>query len=86
MDITLNVSDQVREFLLEEVLFEEENVSLDDGTRLLEGVLDSLALMQLVAFLEDEFEVEIEDADITKDNFSTIADIRSLVLERLGQR
>lgn len=86
MDITLNVSDQVREFLLEQVLFEEENVSLDDGTRLLEGVLDSLALMQLVAFLEDEFEVEIEDADITKDNFSTIADIRSLVLERLGQR
>ncbi|MGH2701170.1 MAG: phosphopantetheine-binding protein, partial [Actinomycetota bacterium] len=72
--------------LLEQVLFEEENVSLDDGTRLLEGVLDSLALMQLVAFLEDEFEVEIEDADITKDNFSTIADIRSLVLERLGQR
>jgi acyl carrier protein len=41
--------------------------------------------MQLVAFLEEEFEIEVDDSDISKDYFSTVGDISRLVKTKLGQ-
>ena len=35
--------------------------------------------MQLVAFLEEEFDTEIDDTEVTAENFRTIADIERLV-------
>ena len=40
-------------------------------------------LMQLVAFLEEEFDIEIDDTEVTAENFKTIADIERLVGARL---
>ena len=45
--------------------------------------MDSLGLMQLVAFLEEEFDVEIDDADITADHFRTVGDIETLVTQKV---
>jgi acyl carrier protein len=48
--------------------------------------MDSLSLMQLVAFLEDEFDVEIDDSDMTADHFRTVSDIEQLVNQKVGQK
>jgi acyl carrier protein len=78
----MEVADKVRGFLKEEVVLDP-NAQLGDDTPLLEGILDSLALMQLVAFIEEEYEMEIDDVDVTTENFRTIADIERLVDGRL---
>jgi acyl carrier protein len=74
----VNVADRIRMFIKEEVVLDASS-SLEDDAPLLEGVLDSLALMQLVAFLEEEFDTEIDDTDVTAENFKTIAHIERLV-------
>jgi acyl carrier protein len=73
------VSDKIRGFIKDELLFETPGMELTDDTLLLEGIIDSLGLMQLVAYLEEEFGTEIGDADITADHFRTISDIEKLV-------
>jgi acyl carrier protein len=78
----VNVADRIRGFIKEEVVLDTE-ASLENDTPLLEGILDSLALMQLVAFLEEEFDTEIDDTEVTAENFRTIADIERLVGGRL---
>ena len=78
----MNVADRIRGFIKEEVVLDAD-ASLADDAPLLEGILDSLALMQLVAFLEEEFDTEIDDTDVTAENFRTIADIERLVGARL---
>jgi acyl carrier protein len=45
--------------------------------------LDSMALMELATFLEDEFNVAIPDAEVTRENFSTIDDVVTLVQAKL---
>ena len=56
---------------------------LDDDDDLIDsGVVDSLGIFQLVAFLEEKFGVVIADSEITPDNFATIARIERLVAER----
>ena len=80
-----DVRNRIREFIRQELLYGDSNATLEDETPLLENVMDSLGLMQLVAFLEQEFDVEIDDGEITTDNFQTIASIEGLVTSRVGQ-
>jgi acyl carrier protein len=78
--------DKIREFIREELLFEDPEASLSNETHLLDGVVDSLGLMQVVAFLEQEFAVAIEDNEITVDHFRTVNDIAELVSRKAAVR
>jgi acyl carrier protein len=56
---------------------------VDADTPLLEqGLLDSLGLMKLVAFLERHYEIVVPDEEMTPSNFRTLTAIRKLI-ERL---
>ena len=51
----------------------------DDESLVESGVVDSLGIFQLIAFLEETFGVRIGDEDITPENFGTIEAIERLV-------
>jgi acyl carrier protein len=74
-----DVAERIRDYIREEFLLGDTTRELTDETPLLDGILDSLALSQLVGFIEDEFDVTIDDADITSQNFKSVADIGRLV-------
>ena len=82
--VASDVEGRIIGFIKSEILFEDPSVRVVQDTPLLEGILDSMALMQLVAFLETEFEVEIEDIDITKTNFASVGTITRLIAQRSG--
>jgi methoxymalonate biosynthesis acyl carrier protein len=48
------------------------------------GFVNSLLAMQLVAFVEKEFGVKVEDEDLDLDNFRSIAAISRLVAKKRG--
>lgn len=53
---------------------------LDEGTSLLErGLLDSMALVKLITFLEERFGVELSDDEFDPDHFETLAAIKGLI-------
>ena len=54
------------------------NLGAHDGL-LTSGLLDSLAIVKLLSYLEEEFHVEIDDADFDPENFETISTIAGLV-------
>lgn len=82
----MDAAERIKGFIKDEILFEDTSATLTDETPLLNGVIDSLGLMQLVAFLEEEFDVEIDDTDMTADHFRTVADIQQLVTQKVGQK
>jgi len=45
----------------------------DDDSLLSSGVLDSLGILQLATFLEQEFRLIVQDDELSGDNFDTIA-------------
>nr|CRH07805.1 putative D-alanine--poly(phosphoribitol) ligase subunit 2 [Candidatus Magnetococcus massalia] len=51
----------------------------DEDSLLDVGVLDSGGVVELVAFIESQFEVELEPTMITEDNFSTIQSVAQMV-------
>lgn len=50
----------------------------------LAGVLDSLAVLGLIGYIEPEFSVQVSPSDLTDENFESIFTIASLV-HRLKQ-
>jgi acyl carrier protein len=48
------------------------------------GFVNSLLAMQLVAFVEKEFAIRVEDTDLDLDNFRSIQAIGNLVAKKSG--
>ena len=67
---------KVRSYLKERFANYEDSIGSEDS---LEGIVDSLGLFDLVAFLEEEFAVSIPNEDFSPDLFSTIQKILLLV-------
>ena len=44
----------------------------DDATLLDSGILDSLSLLRLVVFLEEQFGITMGDADLLPENFASV--------------
>jgi acyl carrier protein len=77
------VKDSIREHIVSRWLNGDAR-GLDDETDLQQaGVLDSFSTLDLVAFLDETFHVQIEPSDINGETFRTVATIAKLVLEKL---
>jgi acyl carrier protein len=75
--------EKIRQFLLEKLARAKKIKQIDDQDNLIEsGIIDSLGIMQLVAYLEDTFTVKVKDEDIVPENFESI-DIITSYIERL---
>jgi acyl carrier protein len=73
------VSDQIRAFVLEKFP-QAKKKSLRDTDQLLEsGIVDSLGILDLVAFLESGFQVHINDEELLPENFQTVEAIAQFV-------
>lgn len=73
------VRSEVRAYIVREFLAGDGR-DLDDDTPLLRsGILDSLKIVSLLAFLEASFGVSISSDDVSAANFSSIARIGALV-------
>lgn len=77
----------VRQFLLDNFLFEDPIETLADDLDLQEhGVLDSLGTLKLVSFLEDRFSVEFLPEELEAARLSSVEEIERLVIGKLGAR
>lgn len=73
---------RIREHVLKEFLPGESEESLTSDVRLIsEGIIDSMASLKLVAYLEEEFGVQIPAHFIDADHLDTVDLIAETVVE-----
>ena len=74
------VKDEIRAFILRKYLPGESPANVRDETPLFSsGILDSLGSLELVAFLEQQFGIEITAAERSLENLDRIEDIATLI-------
>ena len=79
-------SQAVKQFILERYLAGEDPSRLTNTTPLVSGgILDSLALLDLVAFIEKRFGCEFEAHEVDPAHFDTLAAIDALVQGKLAK-
>lgn len=74
------LKETIKEYVLKEFLPGENPAALTDSTPLITGgILDSLATLKLVVFLEERFQIKIEAHETMVDYLNTVSDIAQLV-------
>jgi acyl carrier protein len=77
------LKEQIREFVRENLAAPKGITSFTDEEALTEtGVCDSLGILRLVSFLEENLGVRVRDEEITADNLTSINVIEQFVLSK----
>lgn len=83
MSVDPAISARVKDFILAEFLPGEDASELTSTTGLISsGVLDSLAVLKLVSFLEESFGIEVAAHEADADHLDTLDDITKLVMAK----
>lgn len=78
-------TERVRDFLVEEAHWDGSRAELTEELALIEThVIDSMLLLRLVAWLESEYGIAIDDADVVPSNFGSIGKIAALIVAKRG--
>jgi acyl carrier protein len=75
-----NMKEEIRQYILEEFLPGEKPANLQDDTPLrTSGILDSVATLKVVTFVEENYGIEVEAHEAGVENFDTINSIATFV-------
>jgi len=79
------IRNTVRDFILKEFLPGEDPAALSDTTPLMTtGILDSLATLKLVTFMEEQFKIQVAAHEADTENLNTIDDIVRLISSKMA--
>jgi acyl carrier protein len=76
------VTDRIREYLAEHFPAARSRRLDPDESLLTNGILDSLGVLDVVAFLEAEFRITVSDEDLLPENFESLARLTAFVEDR----
>lgn len=77
------VLDRTRRYIQENLLYTRPDFELTDATSLISiGVIDSMGVLELVEFVEEEFGIRVGDDEITEENLDSLAAITTYVLRK----
>ena len=75
-----DIKSAVKKFILNEYLPGEDPAALTDTTPLMTtGILDSIAVLRVVTFLENQFGIVIQPHEAVVENLNTLSDIERFV-------
>jgi len=78
------IAQQVRDFVLSNFLFGKGGEQLADDKSFLEnGIIDSTGVLELMAFLEQQFGIAIDDRELVPENLDSVACVTRFVCRKL---
>ena len=80
------IADEIRNFVVENFLFGQTSAIPDEDASLLEtGVIDSTGVLELVSFLEERFEVRVEDTELVPENLDSLRRLSDFVRRKQAE-
>lgn len=76
------IEQEIRNYLTEGFLFGRSE-GLNEDTPLLGNVIDSQGVIELVSFIQQRFNIEVADEDVTTDNLATLKTVVALVEKKM---
>ena len=74
--------DTVRQFIVTNFFVPDEGALGDDTSLLDQGIVDSTGVLELTAFIEENFSIKIDDAEIVPENLDSIGNILAFIARK----
>lgn len=72
---------KLRDFIFQELIFVAEPSQFSDDDDLLEAGLDSMGIMRLIMFIEDEYSITLPDTEIEPENVQSFNALELWILK-----
>jgi acyl carrier protein len=81
----MTIEQKIRAFIVENFFFGESDDNLKDDDSLLEnGIIDSTGVLEIVAFLEETYGIELNDEEIIPENLDSITSMSKFIANKQG--
>ena len=74
--------DRIKEYITKQFPLARKRGVRNDDPLLESGILDSLGILDLVTYLEEEFGISVDDEELVPDNFQNIERLAAFVSEK----
>ena len=75
----MNIPMAIKEYIRKELMNDPTSELNESENLLATGIIDSLGILRLVSFVEEQFDFEVPDEDVTIDNFQSVQSISDYV-------
>ncbi len=73
---------EIKQFIIENFLFGNADGLSDDTSFLEEGILDSTGVLELITFLEEEYEIQVDDEELIPENLDSINNVTAFLRKK----
>lgn len=80
----MTIPERIRQFISTNFYVPDPAALKDDSSFLDLGVIDSTGVLEVVAFLESEFSITVDDMEIVPENFDSIANLTKFIQTKQG--
>ena len=71
---------QIRNFIYDNFLFADSNNGLQDDQSFMDtGIIDSTGILELISFVEETFEIQLEDEELIPKNLDSIENLNQFI-------
>ncbi|HSO88365.1 MAG TPA: acyl carrier protein [Draconibacterium sp.] len=78
METAISQLDKIRNFI-SEITFTDIDKLKEDTLLFEEGIFDSLGFLSLISYLNEEYDIEVENDELSEENFETIKAVAAFI-------
>ncbi len=74
---------QIREFIFENFLFDADESALQNEASFLDqGIIDSTGILEVIDWLEETFEMQVEDEEMIPENLDSVSNLAVFIAKK----
>jgi acyl carrier protein len=82
-----SIAQDIRDFVVSNFLYGQDGQSLPNDQSFLEnGIIDSTGVLELVAFLEEQFGISVADRELLPENLDSVQNAAAFVNRKLASQ
>lgn len=82
----MNIEEEIRRYIVEDILFGDGEQLQEDTSFQEHGIVDSLGFLGLISFVEEKFEIKIKDDELIPENFDSLQKITRFLEWKLNEK
>lgn len=79
----MSLQEDIRSFIVDNFLFGDAGTLNNDSSFIKEGIVDSTGILQLVAFIQDQYRVVVEDEELIPENLDSVSKVAAFVENKM---
>ena len=77
------IKEKIREFIYENFILDEKEDLREEDSLLEKGIIDSTGVLELVAFIEKKYRIQVEDDELVPENLDSLWKITEFIHRKL---